>query len=282
VERQLRREAGYGCCACGLPIYEYHHIVPYHEDDPYPPTEMMLLCPIHHDQATKGALPESEQWELKRHPHNITHGLAGGQLTVNQPYCAVAIGQSLMVGDMAFVVANGEPLLSLSSAQDNGQLELAVTLYDESDALLALIDRNEWVTGDPFPWDIESDFQYLRIRRKLGDISLEIDARRDPVRLRADLWRGGHRIRLSPRGIQIDGENVTGVGIQNLGLVAMGIDLHTDEGRVTLSPDARFGSGVLVSQPTFTDRLVESVAAFNRLKSGNPSAIEQPRPNPGG
>jgi len=26
LERQLRREAGFGCCFCGNPIIQYHHI----------------------------------------------------------------------------------------------------------------------------------------------------------------------------------------------------------------------------------------------------------------
>jgi hypothetical protein len=26
IKRQLRQEAGFGCCICGIPIIEYHHI----------------------------------------------------------------------------------------------------------------------------------------------------------------------------------------------------------------------------------------------------------------
>jgi hypothetical protein len=212
---------------------------------------------------------------MKRNPYNVTHGLAGGQLTINQNYCAVAIGQSLMVGETAFVVADGERLLSLSADPESGQLELSLTLYDDADGLLALIERNEWVSGDPFPWDIESDFQRLRIRRKLGDISLEIDARREPVRLRADIWRGGHRIRLSPREIRIDTDTVSGVTIAYLGLVAMGIELRTRDGQVEFSHDPRDGNGCLVSGPPLIERLTESIAAWNRIKGGGALTIER-------
>ena len=27
VKRQVRQEAGFGCCKCGNPIFEYHHII---------------------------------------------------------------------------------------------------------------------------------------------------------------------------------------------------------------------------------------------------------------
>jgi hypothetical protein len=113
VERRLRREAGYGCCKCGLPIFDYHHIVPYHEDDPYPPNEMMILCPLHHRQTLGSALSEEEQWGLKRRPCNIERGFVDGELVVHQAYCAVAVGQSLLVGEGAFVVVDNEQLLSL-------------------------------------------------------------------------------------------------------------------------------------------------------------------------
>jgi hypothetical protein len=62
VARQLRQEAGFGCYVCGLPVVQYHDIVPYHEDDPYPVEEIMILCLFpRHDQATKGALTVDQQ-----------------------------------------------------------------------------------------------------------------------------------------------------------------------------------------------------------------------------
>lgn len=45
VKRKLRQEAGFGCCKCGRPIIEYHHIIPYSNDDPHFRVEdMMCLC----------------------------------------------------------------------------------------------------------------------------------------------------------------------------------------------------------------------------------------------
>ncbi len=29
IKRQLRQEAGFGCCKCGKPIIQYHYIIPY-------------------------------------------------------------------------------------------------------------------------------------------------------------------------------------------------------------------------------------------------------------
>ena len=65
VRRILRQEAGFGCCTCGFPIYQYHHIVPYAHEHHYRPQDMMTLCPNCHAQATAGAMPESEQRHYK-------------------------------------------------------------------------------------------------------------------------------------------------------------------------------------------------------------------------
>src|SRR5215213_8099162 len=113
--RLLRQEAGYGCCACGHPILQYHHIVPYTDDDPhYRPQDMMVLCPNCHDRATQGVLDERSQRHLKAHPHNIERGLAGGQLTVVQDRPEIVIGESVgMIGEGGLIELDGEALLSL-------------------------------------------------------------------------------------------------------------------------------------------------------------------------
>src|SRR5450755_2216738 len=74
VARQLRQEAGFGCCKCGTPILQYHHIVEWAEEEHFRPEDMMVLCPLHHDQATKGAMPAIEQRQMKSAPHNIQRG----------------------------------------------------------------------------------------------------------------------------------------------------------------------------------------------------------------
>ena len=112
VARQLRQEAGFGCCKCGVPILQYHHIVEWAEDQHYRSEDMMVLCPLHHDQATKGAMPEAEQRVLKTTPFNIERGHARGLLEVKQDYCAADLGSITMVGEGVFLSINRESVLS--------------------------------------------------------------------------------------------------------------------------------------------------------------------------
>jgi hypothetical protein len=265
LERQLRREAGYGCCRCGRPVYQYHHIVPYKEEDPYPAGEMMILCPWCHDAATKGAIPEEDQWRMKQGPHNIRRGLAGGDLIINQSYCAVQIGECVMVGDHPLVTVDGHELLGLKADADTGQLLITANVYDDDGTPLALIEDNELMAGNPFPWDIESDFQYLRLRERLRHITLEVDARAEPVRLRADLRLAGQRIHVSPRGIVLGDNAVT---IAALGLVGSGLEIDSATNRTKIVSMLPKGA-TLVSEPDSIQRLVKSVEAWNRLKGAS-------------
>jgi hypothetical protein len=199
VALRLRKEGGFGCCKCGRAVYQYHHIIDYAGDPHFRTEDMMILCPYCHDEATKGAMPEDEQRAYKANPYNIQRGMASGRLKINHNICAVDLGSVRLVADGDLVLVDGEPLLGLKK-RESGRLELSIKLYDANDVLLVRIERNEWISdGDSLPWDIESDFQYLRIRQRKGDIRLEIDAREQPIQLRANLWRKGQNISLGPK-----------------------------------------------------------------------------------
>ena|ERR1019366_8223156 len=131
VARELRREAGFGCCVCGIPILQYHHIVEWAEDQHFRPEDMMVLCPLHHDQMTKRAMPEAEQRKLKANPHNIQRGLAKGLLTVRQDYCAANFGSVTVVGEGPFLRIDGENILSFYLG--DGNLEISLRLFGKND-----------------------------------------------------------------------------------------------------------------------------------------------------
>jgi hypothetical protein len=199
VKLELRQEAGFGCCKCGRPVFEYHHIVEYADEAHFRPVDMMVLCPYCHDEATKGAMTIAEQRSHKTSPFNIRQGMSEGLLKINQDSCELESGSIRFIARGDILRVDGEPLLALRK-DAYGALELSVSLYDRDDRLLVRIVRNEWIADeDPLPWDIEADFQYLRIRSKKRDIRLEIDARSRPIALRANLWRKGQNIELSPK-----------------------------------------------------------------------------------
>jgi hypothetical protein len=183
----------------------------------------------------------------------------------NQNYCAIGVGGCFIVGEGVYIAVDGERLLSLGFARPAHTMTLSVALYDKDDNLLAVIEDNEWISGDPFPWDIESDHQRLSIRREAGDISLSIDARREPAAIRAQLWRGGHSIRLTPDGIRFGADTDLG-GVAGLGLAGMALDLDPTAKTLRIIPDPRFGMGFLVSESDSQERLRRTIDAWARTR----------------
>jgi hypothetical protein len=192
ITRQLRQEAGFGCCKCGSPILQYHHIIPWEEEEHYRPDDMMVLCPLHHDQVTKGAMPVTEQRELKSKPHNIEIGHAFGLLEIKQDYCAADLGSVTVVGEGCFIRIDNDEILSFYMGPKN--LEISLKLYSEANELLVQIDKNDWISGDPTPWEIEADWQTLILREKARKISIALDAKKVPLKIRGEFWHSKKKV----------------------------------------------------------------------------------------
>lgn len=220
VARQLRQEAGFGCCKCGHPIFEYHHIIPYALEPHFRLEDMMILCPNCHDETKKGVMTEREQRHYKSHPYNLQHGYAKGWLVSKTEVISVMMGSNVFIGEGAKVQINGESLISLH-INEFGCLEITSTLYDKSDQKIFVIKDNEWLSGNPAPWDIDADYQVITIREKLRQISFSLDLRKTPAELRADFWRNGFQISVLPKELlvnQISPMTITGSTFTNCGI----------------------------------------------------------------
>ncbi|NGO46468.1 HNH endonuclease [Streptomyces sp. YC419] len=268
VKRKLRQHARFGCCRCGLPIYQYHHIIPYSEDQHFRVEDMMLLCPLCHDMATKGVFSEIQQREMQVSPFNARKGLTGGMLYTRQEYCAVLAGGVLLVGEGPVIVADGEPLLTLTPGT-NGHVRFSVNLRDENDALVALIQDNEWISGDATVWDMESDHQKLVVRSSANRVALNLNMKGEPAHLRAKFWHSGYMVDLRGIGIRVNGVNAGQHLSEGLAFAGMALDLDTEIPRVQLTPQLK--NGFLVSEHNPLERLKKTVEAWRRLKSEEPS-----------
>lgn len=232
-----------------------------------------MLCPNHHDAATKGALSQEQQRAAQADPFNIRSGRVEGTLWINQAHLALRVGGVLLVGDGPLVSVDGEPLLA--TGIDGGRLVLTVALFSEDDKLIGKIEKNEWTAGDPMPWDIESDHQKLTLRSKLYDVRLDINAQMPPVRIKGKLWRRGTRVELRPKGVRVDTEVASDIGIAELALVGMGLDIDSG-GQPRLVPITDGGQGMLVSEADPARRLAKALNAHQQLVRGGSSlAVER-------
>lgn len=265
IKRQVRQKDGFGCCKCGNPIVQYHHIVPRSEN----PEEIMLLCPLHHDEATSKAMTFEEQLYWKQNPVNITSGRVVGILKINQSRPIISIGSVQFIGDSDIILVDDESLLSVnmdsSASYDNFErLTISARLYDSHDKLLAVIENNEWILGDPKPWDIIAKWQYLKISSGTGDIAIEINAKSDPITIKGNLWRKKQHILLSNCVFFISGV-INNSSICELCLVGMRIVMDTILNQCRIEPNPKIGKAVLVSESNRKKRIRKGLKAWKEL-----------------
>ncbi|MFZ3147486.1 MAG: HNH endonuclease signature motif containing protein [Methanothrix sp.] len=267
IKRMVRQEAGFGCCKCGGPIYEYHHIVPRSKN----PEDIMILCPICHQEATVGAMLEKEQRSLRANPFNIEKGYVEGMLKVNQKVLVIDLGDVQFIGKGNFLTVDGQDLFSLTKSP-SGRIELSAEIYSRDGKKLAVIDHNEWISGDPFPWDIESSFQWIILREKKHKISIGINTQECPIKIRADLWCHGINIVIS----QTDGILIDKYGMHNsiahLCLVALRLIVSTSKEKFEIQPDPSFGEGRMISEADARIRIRNGIKEWKKLNDEDDEA----------
>lgn len=274
IKHILRKEAGFGCCKCGLPIYQYHHILEYAEEQHFRAEDMMILCPTHHYEATLGAMTKVEQRSLKSNPYNVKNGYTVGNLKINQKDCIIAFGEWEIAGDGGLFQVDEEVLLGLNISED-GFLELSLNLYDSDDNLLLSIIKNEWISGDVLLWDIESSFQKLKIRRNIGDIILSINTQTEPIEIRADLWRKKHSIKLTKKGIEarslLKGKSGS---VRNISFAGAKIVADTLKNSLVITKDPRFPNFSLHTDRDDIKRRQAAIQSWKKLISEYNSRIK--------
>jgi hypothetical protein len=138
IQRQVRRRCGFGCVICGLPLYEYDHLLGWSSVRRHVAEEITLLCDQHHR--------EIEQ--ANANPLNLQTG-------VSKPYdlhftgddCRVVIGSNLFEtrdqGEgtaLVPILVDGVALLSFVLL--DGHLLLNMLVFDEANILVLRIQNN--------------------------------------------------------------------------------------------------------------------------------------------
>lgn len=247
-------------------MVDYHHIVPWAVEQHNRVEDMVVLCPAHHDECSKGAILEAEQRQWKATPRNVAQGYADGLLKINHSYCALDCGSCLLVNAGVHFIVDGEPLLKL--VVHDGRVAISMNLYDETGQVLAIIEDNDWVSGDSSLWDMEAGYQHLVIRRGPREVILDINTRPAPMMIRACLWKDGHQIDIGPRGLFLRGEEMES-SLHELCLVGLHVEVDTHAGKWSVVPDPRFGQGVIVSEGDRLERFRKGVNALSGLRAGH-------------
>lgn len=243
IQRALRKEAWFGCCKCGSPFFEYHHIRGYsvtgHDAD-----EMMLLCPSCHYLATVGAIDEAEQRKRKRLPFNRLKGYAFGQLHTRRDVLLIDVGSNVLAGPGYKLMVEETPLFSVRYGEQ-GELLVSIDAYDSNGALALSVVDNEWILGAESIKDFIAKPLWLRLSSPHLPQPLVIDGRDPFLVLRGTLRFGGRGWDIGNVMLNASG---AGYGFSGMGFFDSGF-LFGRDGSLTIGgfEDPRNGKGVVVA-----------------------------------
>lgn len=179
LKREVRQRCGFGCVICGLPIYEYDHLLGWANVRRHEASEITLLCPNHHEEKTAGLLPNEKVLEANQDPFNLRSGSTSPYtLHYSGDVYFINVG-SLVYGGRAMgartvaqaIRIDGEPLISVTL--EDGHFLLSLRVYDRQGGLVLRINDNELVLN-VYSWDIELVGKRLTIRQAARDILFDI------------------------------------------------------------------------------------------------------------
>lgn len=236
IKRAVRQRCGFGCVLCGLPIYDYEHMVEWAATQRHVADEITLLCPTHHAEKTRGLLPVERVHAANEAPVNLRTGATTPwTLHYDGSRCEVIIGgnqfsATTIDGDQVLVplMIDGEPLI-LFRVED-GHLLLSLSVYDELNQLVLRIEDNELVLVVGAAWDFEFAASRLIIRNAPRAIRIDV-AFEPPARVivhRGCFMRNGLCVVVEPDGFSVP--NV-GAYFRNCGMngVSAGIILGMED-----------------------------------------------------
>jgi hypothetical protein len=214
VKRAVRQRCGFGCVICGLPLYEYDHLVAWSAVGEHDPNNLVLLCDRHHREKTSGLLPVEAVADASAEPHNRKTGLSHPyDLHYSGDHCEAVIGSNVhqwpSLADDTFTVpliVDDTPLV-LFRAED-GHLLLTVQLFDAQNELLVQIVDNQLVYSAA-PWDVEFVGRQLAVRGGPRDIFVRMTFEA-PARVvidRGHVWRNGIELDITPHRLLLANNN---------------------------------------------------------------------------
>ncbi len=205
----IRQRCGFGCVICGLPVYEYDHMIGWAKQYEHDPENITLLCENHHGRKTRGTLSLGTVQKYNANPVNIAKGVTAPFLLdvgAEGPF-RVKIGTNWFVGVYPMMV----PLIIDDCAligiqrDEGGQIGLWVQIYDRNNRRQLLIIDNELVMSTGV-WDIKFEGQVLTIREGDRDVRLRIRfTPPDQIEIEsAELTYNGVMIDVKPSGLRMN------------------------------------------------------------------------------
>lgn len=178
VKREVRKNSGFGCVICGLAICEYEHVTPeWNDAKVHDPNCMTLLCGSCHSKKTRGIYSVEKIKNAMKTPKCREDGFNRDYLDFGKNKPIIQLGKTTFYHPESLITVNGMSILSIlppvTTDTDEPFGLFAYFSDNEGEGILG-IENNIW-KGNSHYWDIETKGRKLLIRKKLGDIVLDIE-----------------------------------------------------------------------------------------------------------
>ena len=213
IQKQLQKEASYGCAICGCPIVEYAQIIPNSDTQTFIPENMVSLCPFHHLQYRNGDnLSESSLRDAKNNPYNKRH--ENDSFIIQSQDMPVSVGKCKFVNTSRVLVIDDFDIVSIK--RENGKyLLLDINFLDKLNNLIAIVSDNTWTAEKSSDWSISYKSGSLTIqnqtRKILFEAKIETDSNNKDshITIKTDgMYYNGALIKITENEILIDNREV--------------------------------------------------------------------------
>lgn len=214
MQREIRKRCGFGCVICGIPLYEYEHMLEWAVVKRHVAEEITLLCDQHHREKTNGLLPAAAVKEANENPFNLRDGVSAPYtLHFSGSECATVIGGNAFTTrdrghgtQIIPLLIDGVPMVGFILS--DGHLLLNVNVFDEYNELAFRI-QNNVVTYGTTAWDVTLIGHDLKIREAHGKFLLDIKFQtpNSIVISRARFLLNGIEVRVTPDELHVVNNN---------------------------------------------------------------------------
>lgn len=224
IRKALRREAFFGCAECGSPILEYHHIIPFAEENLHRPEHMIALCPTHH--RSFGKMQRKKCYDLKINPRNKRENAIKGLLGNDVEIDRIMMGSNIYVDTPIIFSYYNKPIISYRF--EDGQFLLSTYLPGRDFWPDLYIKDNDMIVSSNSLLDVDFRTNYLKIVRSDGGY-VEIDIRKNTAAVAAEFSIQGEWYRFNSSE-----SNVGGISIRNSIMSNCGSGIGVGDGKRTV------------------------------------------------
>lgn len=205
VERMLRQEAGFGCVKCGHPYLQFHHIVPFAEDNHFRPEDMVAVCGnCHNFFETQG---RDRQRRMKASPENVRKGEVNGLLAYDKRDLVFKVGGNFYENVPIILQYRSIPLVSCKLEED--QAKVSLNVFNSAGRLVFQVKDNDVTFRLGDMWDFECKRNIAIARSGPREIAVKMDFSKPEATIEGSLWAGGKLLRLRSDHTNIAGGRFT-------------------------------------------------------------------------